>query len=349
MEKSPQPVVKNILFPVLLCCFLLIGVKTKIMADSIGSIYTIDSVSIDPQNPRIIYAGLLSGFYKSTDSGGSWQLSSDGNSHSISRLAFAPSDSAIIYAYSSMGIVKSIDHGRNWHIKKEWSEDSIYSIAIDPNNSEIVYAGGEGYIYKSVNGGETWEMLANDISGTITLAADTKKSSVLYAGTKENYNDGIFKSTDGGKTWVAINNGIEPDGFGYYAFVDIVVSKHNSNMIYAVFEDYIYKSVNGGKSWKKLKNSPGETDDVQHRYMILTNKPNIMYLDTSWKIYRSENGGKSWMSIEKAGSSSYFLAVDPQNTKTIYTGGTEVLHKSTDGGKTWRKIIKGLPFDEKEY
>lgn len=67
-------------------------------------------------------------------------------------------------------------------------------------------------------------------------------------------------------------------------------------------------------------------------------------------VYRSEDGGKSW---EKAGldESEHIgkILIDPRNTSVVYVaaqgplwraGGDRGLYKTTDGGKTWKRVLE---------
>ena len=79
-------------------------------------------------------------------------------------------------------------------------------------------------------------------------------------------------------------------------------------------------------------------------------------------IYKTTDGGKTWNEVLSVSENTGFneIHMDPRNSNVLYAaahqrqrkvftyigGGPEsALYKSTDGGSTWNKIMKGLPAD----
>lgn len=66
-------------------------------------------------------------------------------------------------------------------------------------------------------------------------------------------------------------------------------------------------------------------------------------------VYRSDDGGKTWKNVGlKASEHIGRIAIDPKDSNTVYVaaqgplwgaGGDRGLYKTTDGGKTWKKIL----------
>ncbi len=204
----------------------------------------------------------------------------------------------------------------------------IADIAIHPDNENIWYvAVGSGGVWKTMNSGTTWKPVFDKQSvysiGCVTI--DPNNPHTIWVGTGENvggrhvaFGDGIYVSHDDGVTWknMGLNNSEH--------LSKIIVHPENSDIIWAASqgplwtkggERGVYKSSDGGKSWKRtLGNSEwiGATD-----MLIDPNNPNILYAAT-WQR---------------------------QRTVAAYLGGGpgSGLHKSTDGGDTWKKLTKGIP------
>jgi photosystem II stability/assembly factor-like uncharacterized protein len=154
---------------------------------------------------------------------------------------------------------------------------------------------------------------------------DPSNPYVIWAGTGENnhqrqlgYGDGIYKSEDGGGNWK--NMGLKDSR----QIGMIVIDPRNSDVVYIAAEGSIwgpggerglYKTVDGGKSWTKVLEI-SENTGVNNVVMDPRN-PDVLY------------------------------ATSEQRRRHVYTkigGGPEsAVYKSKDAGKTWDKIMKGLP------
>lgn len=204
----------------------------------------------------------------------------------------------------------------------------IADIAIHPKNENIWYvAVGSGGVWKTTNAGTTWKPIfdkQNSYSiGAITI--DPNNPHTIWAGTGENvggrhvgFGDGIYVSHDDGKSWK--NMGLKKSEH----LSKIIVHPKNSDIIWAVSqgplwskggERGVYKSTDAGKSWKRTLGDNewvGATD-----LLIDPENPDVLYAAT-WQR---------------------------QRTVAAYIGGGpgSGLHKSTDGGETWRKLTRGIP------
>jgi photosystem II stability/assembly factor-like uncharacterized protein len=190
---------------------------------------------VDPATPATLYAGTYGGgIFKSTDSGGNWDIVNAGLVSDwgtwVTALAIDPVTPTILYAGTDGGLFKSTDGGGNWDkvntastaippesingAREKIASRSLVSIAanppghslwmnalvIDPAMPTTLYAGTTGGVLKSRNAGETWNAGLTEQYVT-TLAIDPASPTTLYAGTL----NGVFKSTDGGETWHAVN------------------------------------------------------------------------------------------------------------------------------------------------
>ena len=204
----------------------------------------------------------------------------------------------------------------------------ISDLAVNPNNPfEYYVAVASGGVWKTSNWGVDYTPIFDNESsysiGCITI--DPNNPNTVWVGTGENnnqrsvaYGDGIYKSLDGGKSWK--NMGLKnSEHIG-----NIIVHPENSDVVYvSVYgplwnkggDRGIYKTVNGGKTWDK-----------------------ILYVD--------EHTGFNEIHMDPR-NSDVLYAASHQRRRHVYTyvggGPGSGLHKSTNGGKTWKKINKGLP------
>src|SRR6266566_2429968 len=94
---------------------------------------TIVAIVVDPAAPATVYAGTLSGVYKSTNGGGSWSPINNGLIGGVQALAVDPLTPAILYVGTSYGgVFKSINGGGAWNpINAGLTDTNVYALAID--------------------------------------------------------------------------------------------------------------------------------------------------------------------------------------------------------------------------
>jgi photosystem II stability/assembly factor-like uncharacterized protein len=204
----------------------------------------------------------------------------------------------------------------------------VGSIAVHPDNKQTWYIGvSSGGVWKTTNAGITFTpVFQNEASYAIgTVVIDHKNPSTIWVGTGEannqravGYGDGVYRSDDAGKTWK--NLGLKTSE----QIGRIVIDPRDSKVVFVAAygslwkeggERGLYKTTDGGATWDKV-------------------------------LSISENTGISDVAIDP-NNPDVMLAVAHQrrrHTWTLIHGGPESgLHKSTDGGKTWRRIRGGLP------
>src|SRR6266566_4716867 len=72
---------------------------------------TIVAIVVDPAAPAILYAGTLSGVFKSTNGGGNWNPINNGLFGGVQALAVDPLTPATLYAGTLDGLFKSTNGG----------------------------------------------------------------------------------------------------------------------------------------------------------------------------------------------------------------------------------------------
>ncbi|MBL0179816.1 MAG: glycosyl hydrolase [Gemmatimonadetes bacterium] len=204
----------------------------------------------------------------------------------------------------------------------------VSSIVVHPKNPAIWYIGASsGGVWKTENGGATFSPIFDRYGsysiGTVVL--DPRNPEVVWVGTGESqsqrsvsYGDGVYRSEDGGKSFKRM--GLEKSEH----IGKIVVDPRNSDVVYVAAQGPLwadggdrglYKTTDGGKTWTSIITvSPqtGVTDVV-----LDPRNPDVLIAAT-WQRRRHY-----W---------------------TLINGGPESsLQRSTDGGKTWRKISGGIP------
>lgn len=204
----------------------------------------------------------------------------------------------------------------------------IADLAIDPTDPKIWWVGAaSGGVWKTTNSGTTWTPVF-DREGSYSIGAltiDPKNPNVVWVGTGENnnqrsvaYGDGLYRTLDGGKSWKRM--GLEKSEH----IGRILIDPRDSRVIWVA-------------AYGPLWSSGGERG-----------------------VYKSADFGETWTRVlaisEETGIADILL--DPRDPDTVYAaahqrrrhvwtlvgGGPEsALHKTVDGGKSWRKLESGLP------
>lgn len=211
--------------------------KVKYINENTGAI----QVTIDPSNPKIIYAdffetrlypwengrawGQNSGLWKSTDGGDTWKQLTKGlptPAEGLGRIGFCISQSNPSRLYATVdcgegsafeqngGIFRSDDAGETWYRThadpRLWGRgDDFAEIKCDPKNPDVVYS-------------------ANVVT---------------------------WKSTDGGKSWLAWRGA--PGGDDYHR---MWINPNDPNIILIASDQGAIITVNGGRSFSSWYNQP---------------------------------------------------------------------------------------------
>ncbi len=210
------------------------------------------------------------------------------------------------------------------------------------------------------------------MSGRITcMDGVSGERNTLWVGTA---GGGVWLSKDDGTTWKPV--------FDQHAMSigAIRVSPRDPKQVWVGtgetwarnsvgYGDGVYRTTDGGDSWKSMGL---EQSERIARIVIHPTRPETvlvaatgpLFADSPERgVYRTTDGGKNWTKTlyVDARTGAADLAMDPQNPDVLYaamwtvrrqpwtfaSGGTgSGLYKSTDGGKTWRKLSNGLPAGE---
>jgi len=202
----------------------------------------------------------------------------------------------------------------------------ITSIDAVAKNTRILYVGtAGGGVWKSTNAGTTFNPVFDKYCQSIGwLAIDQKNPETVWVGTGESnmrnsvgVGTGLYKTTDGGSNWRYL-------GFDSSEHISkVIIDPKNSDVVYVsvpgpLWSDSkargLYKTTDGGKTWKKILYTDAKTGCAD--IAVDPKNSDVLYA-SMWQFRRSPH------SFSSGGKGS-------------------ALYKSTDAGKTWKKIQKGI-------
>lgn len=293
------------------------------------------SLLIDPSNPQTLYLGAGGNIYKSTDGAGSWTALPNLQGIYCYSLAIRVGTPSILVAGGNSGIRLSTNGGTSWTTPKL---STLSSVAIDPLNPTNLLATAASNLFRSIDGGATFTVVGSGLTAQYTqaIAIDPRNESVVYATGPA----GIFKSTDRGRTWSA--PGLTSDSVTGPATAYFAVDALDSQILYAVSSAVMSRSTNGGVSWQAFTNGLPAGVPIG---ITVDPHTGALYTAVSAAIFR-KSGDTPWVSrsngLPPSGFSPRFIAIDPQNPSTLYTGGATGLFKSVNEGGNWSPINAGI-------
>ena len=344
-------------------------------------------LAISPARPNTVYALVEaangeSGFFRSTDAGGSWERQSKYNSQSpqyYQELIADPKDADRVYSMDTFMHVTQ-DGGKTFEkVGERFKHVDNHALWIDEGDTDHLIAGCDGGLYETWDRGANWSYWSNlPIMQFYDVAVDDDKPFYnVYGGTQDN-------ATLGGPVRTITDHGIMNSDWYVTTFGDgfqIRVDPTNPDIVYS-------ESQYGGLT--RFDRKTGEVLDIKPMsakgeeplrfnwdspLVLSPHSPTRLYFGAQ-RLFRSDDRGDSWTAISpdltkrvdrnalkvmgkvwspdavaKNASTSLYgnlvaLSESPRQEGLLYSGSDDgVIQVSEDGGKNWRKVdsFPGLP------
>ena len=300
--------------------------------------YSIGCVTIDPNNPNVIWVG----------------TGENNNQRSV--------------PYGD-GVYKSEDGGKSWKNMGLKNSEHIGNIVVHPKNSDIIYVsaygplwkkGGDRGLYKSVDGGKNWNRIlyVDEHTGINEIHMDPKNPNVLYAASHQRRRhvytyvgggpgSGLYKSADAGKSWKKINKGLPSVELGR---IGLDISPVDNNVIYAIVEAAerkggFYKSTNMGESWEKQSDKYTSGNYYQEIFADPIDLESVYVMETWMSV--THDGGKTFKNVGEDFKhvDNHAMWINPTNNKHWLVGCDGGIYETFDAAKNW-DFKKNLPITQ---
>ncbi|MDX9759540.1 MAG: glycosyl hydrolase [Bacteroidota bacterium] len=293
--------------------------------------YSIGCVTIDPNNPHVVWVG-------------------SGENNSQRSVSWGD------------GVYRSSDGGQSWKNVGLTTSEHIGKIVIDPTDSRVVYVaaqgplwapGGERGLFKTTDAGKSWTAILtiSENTGVTDLVMDPRDPNVLYAASYQRrrhvwtlINGGpesrIYKSTDGGAHWDVLAGGLPTGDVGR---IGLAISPADPDYVYAIIEAAeqrggVFRSTDRGASWEKRSGYLSQSPQYYNELVCDPHDRETVYsLDTYTRV--SNDGFKTHRTLggnDHRHVDDHALWINPSNTRHLIIGGDGGLYETYDGGLQWR-------------
>lgn len=342
------------------------------------AVYSIGCVTIDANNPNIIWVGTGEnvggrhvgygdGIYKSEDGGESWKNMGLTESQHISKIVVHPENSNVIWVAvqgplwnkgGERGLFKTTDGGENWNRvlgNEEWT--GVTDLVIDPRDPNVLYAatwdrhrnvaaymgGGPGSgIHRSMDGGENWTELTSGLPssnmGKIGLAISPQQPDIVYAAIELDRRTGGVYRTTDKGATWEKRSDAVSGATGPHYYQELVASPHAFDRIYLI-DVRIQVSDDGGKTFRRLTESRKHSDN--HALAFRMDDPDYLLVGTDGGMYESFDLAETWRFFDNLPITQYYkVAVDDSEPFYKIYGGTQ--DNSTHGGPSRTDNVHGI-------
>jgi photosystem II stability/assembly factor-like uncharacterized protein len=303
------------------------GTTWKPIFDDEGS-YSIGCVTIDPENPNVVWVGT-------------------GENNSQRSVSFGD------------GVYKSLDGGSSWQKMGLDQSEHIGNIVVDPRDSDVVWvaaqgplwrSGGDRGLYRTTDGGATWERVLHisDDTGIAEVKLHPEDPDTILATAYQRRRhtwtlinggpeSGLYKSTDGGETWREITAGLPTVDKGR---MGLCFSPASPDVVYGVLDAALdeggtFRSTDRGETWEKRSDHAPGGDYYNEFICDPANVDRVYSMDTWMQV--THDGGTTFEHVGETHKhvDNHALWINPDDPRHLLAGCDGGVYESFDSGATW--------------
>ncbi|HEV2387828.1 MAG TPA: hypothetical protein VGS20_11300 [Candidatus Acidoferrales bacterium] len=333
---------------------------------------------VDPRNPEIVYAANTS-TYRSTDAGAHWAaIKGAPGGDDYHTVWINPENPAIIALASDQGVAISVNGGRTWSSWYNQPTAQFYHVTTDNRFPYWVYGGqqesGSAGVESRGDSGEitfaNWHTVGAEEYAAI--APDPLHPGVVYGGKVTRYDEATHQTAD-------VSPVVLRDGkYRFNRTAPLVFSPADPHALY-LGSNVVFKTTDGGHSWEIVspdltRADPGTPAGLgifsasdpargHHRGVIYALAPSPLDAHRIWAgtddgLIWLTRDGRNWQNVTPPQLTPWskvsILEASHFSPETAYAAVNRFrlddwrpfIYRTSDGGKTWRKITTGIPDDE---
>ena len=338
----------------------------------------VPEIAVDPKNPEIVYSASIV-LWRSMDGGKNWTgIRGAPGGDDYQNIWINPLHPEIFLVTGDQGAIITVNDGKTFSSWYNQSTAQVYHVNTDNAFPYNIYSGqqesGSVGIASRGNDGEItfreWHPVGAEEYGYV--AADPSNSNIVYGGKVSRYN----KLT--GQTQNVAPEAIRSGKYRFVRTEPLLFSPVDHKTLYFA-GNVLFKTTDGGDHWQII--SPDltreswdvpasvgvyNTDAVKkmpRRGVIYSVAPSPKDINTIWcgtddgLIHVTRDDGKTWKNVTPSSITSWskisIIEASHFDVNTAYAAVNRIrcddmhphIYKTTDGGKSWKEIINGLPND----
>ncbi len=308
------------------------------------------------------------GIFMSEDYGENWEqktyVGQDGrktlsiSAANVRRIAFHPqeiittenedfSKTAVLYTTTyENGVYKTDNAADSWY-PTNFQSGLFVDLVINSQEPDTIYTCSQNIIYKSYDGGQTWENVYTETQGGLImkLLIDHYNPNTIYAFTSVKT---VLKSEDAGANWHLIHTTEDYPK-------DAQMSALDSRIIFVRDEEgKLYRTTDAGANWDEPLDTKEHRElwpqgKIVNDFFLDPNNSSTILMATKQGLMRSNDLGNNWHQIntliaaeDSTNTEIKNILVTPSKPEVIYFSIKNLIHKSDDGGITWR-VLETFP------
>lgn len=303
-------------------------------------------------NNSFLSAGRMGGgFWRSDDTGKTWNASNNGIARNDVNCILATSQNTLILGTEHGGLIRSTDLGVNWMnvtLPPPGSSNSkIISVRMDSKNT--LYAasmGATNSIWRSTTDGESWTQTSfNDsdltlgVSLTLTDMYINASDKIFVSGFSRNQDSlsGVFTSTDEGSTWHRLFSVPPNSSAQSFLLLD------DSTILMGTYVHGFFRSSDIGLSWEQVEGTGGFQNIVS---IIQDSAGIILAASLQGGVVRSTDFGMTWSFSNTGLLSTEVRTISKLPNGILFAGTNRGGFVSKDHGVTWAEVTSSIQAGE---
>ncbi len=344
------------------------------------------AIRVDPRNPDVVYVANTSTYRSTNGGESFTAFKGAPGGDDYQGIWINPDHPDIIALGVDQGATISVNGGQTWSSWYNQPTAQFYHVITDNRFPYWVYGGQQesgsvGIASRSDYGEITfrdWHPVGVEEYGYV--APDPLDPNIIYGASRDGSGAGGIKVTRFNQI-TGDRQDIGPVGGNLRSVrtMPIIFSTVDPHVLY-LGSNVLLKTINGGNSWETISPdltretyetpasigifAPFDEEHGKHRGVIYAIAPSRKDINTIWAgtddglIHLTRDGGKNWKNVTPKDltpwskisqlDASYF---DPE---TVYAAVNRfrlddlrpLIYRTHDGGKTWKKVVDGIPDNE---